>query len=233
VTLSTIHRVKGREWDHVVVFGVTDGIMPHRLSVDIEEERRILHVGITRGRQRVLVLGDRSRRSRFLGELDGSAPPIEVRATAEVAPAVEAGRPTPTRTTLPAEVGLDVRVLGGYEGTISAVDDGGVRLALDDGGSFFVRFGERVTHQGMALTLGPPPSPRAAQAGAALRAWRLQRSRADAVPAFVVLSDKHLDGIAERHPSSMAELRACPGIGPAKLESYGEEILEVLESLVG
>ena len=46
------------------------------------------------------------------------------------------------------------------------------------------------------------------------------------MPAYVVLSDKHLDGIAERHPTSLAELRACPGIGPAKLESYGDEILD-------
>ena len=51
------------------------------------------------------------------------------------------------------------------------------------------------------------------------------------MPAFVVLSDKHLDGIAERHPTSLAELRACPGIGPAKLDTYGDEILEVLAGL--
>jgi len=94
-----------------------------------------------------------------------------------------------------------------------------------------VRFGERVTLAGTPLTLAPPPSPLAEAAGAALRAWRLQRSKADAVPAFVVLSDKHLDGIAERNPTSLAELRACPGIGPAKLESYGDEILEVLAAL--
>ena len=68
----------------------------------------------------------------------------------------------------------------------------------------------------------------AAAAGERLRAWRLERSKADGVPAYVVLSDKHLDGIAERHPTSLAELRACPGIGPAKLESYGDEILELL-----
>ncbi len=64
---------------------------------------------------------------------------------------------------------------------------------------------------------------------ARLRTWRLRAARkADGVPAFVVLSDKHLDGIAERHPTSLAELRACPGIGPAKLDTYGDEILEVL-----
>jgi superfamily II DNA helicase RecQ len=124
-----------------------------------------------------------------------------------------------------------VRVLGGYEGSISAIDAEGVRLALDGGGSFFVRFGERVTHDGMLLTLSGPPSPVAGQAREALRAWRLERSRTDAVPAFVVLSDKHLDGIAERHPASLAELRACPGIGPAKLESYGDEILEILDAV--
>ena len=213
--------------------------MPHRLSYDLEEERRILHVGITRGRQQVLVLGDRTRRSPYFAELDGSAAPDQVRAAAAAtraaatAPlAASAARTAPVvRTSLPAELGLGVKVLGGYEGTVEVVDDTGVRLRLDDGGSFFVRFGERVTVDGAPLTLARPPSPAAEASGAALRAWRLQRSKADGVPAFVVLSDKHLDGIAERHPTSLAELRACPGIGPAKLESYGDEILEVLASL--
>ena len=74
VTVSTIHRVKGREWDHVAVFGVADGVTPHRLADDVEEERRVLHVGITRGRRRVAVLADRSRRSPFVDELTGAAP---------------------------------------------------------------------------------------------------------------------------------------------------------------
>src|SRR5690606_35679277 len=74
VTLSTIHRVKGREWDRVVIYGVVDGVVPHRLSEDAEEERRVLHVGITRGRHRVSVLTDRSRLSPFLAEMAGTAP---------------------------------------------------------------------------------------------------------------------------------------------------------------
>jgi len=235
VTLSTIHRVKGREWDRVVVFGATEGLMPHRLSTDVEEERRILHVGITRGRERVLVLGDRSRRSPFCAELDGSAARGQVRAAvAAAAPAVVATatrKASTARTTLPAEVGQVVKVLGGYEGAIEVIEDAGVRLRLDDGGSFFIRFGERITVDGSPLTLARPPSPVAVAAGERLRAWRLERSKADGVPAYVVLSDKHLDGIAERHPTSLAELRACPGIGPAKLESYGDEILELLAAL--
>ncbi len=235
VTLSTIHRVKGREWDRVVVFGATEGLMPHRLSSDVEEERRILHVGITRGRERVLVLGDRSRRSPFFAEIDGSAARGQVRATVAAAavPVVTATRKAPVaRTTLPAELGQTVKVLGGYEGEIDTIEEGGVRLRLDDGGSFFIPFGERITVDGNPRTLARPPSPLTVAAGERLRAWRLERSKADAVPAYVVLSDKHLDGIAERHPTSLAELRACPGIGPAKLESYGDEILEVLATVV-
>jgi ribonuclease D len=68
-------------------------------------------------------------------------------------------------------------------------------------------------------------------AAARLRAWRTQQAKDQGVPAYVVLSDKHLDGIAERHPASLTELRACPGIGPAKLDTYGDEILEVLGGL--
>ncbi|MEO7428843.1 MAG: HRDC domain-containing protein, partial [Acidimicrobiales bacterium] len=236
VTLSTVHRVKGREWGRVVVFGATEGLMPHRLAEDIEEERRVLHVAITRGRHRVLVLGDRTRRSPFLGELDGSAEHGHLRqAVAPKVPVSTTGaRKAPeARTTLPAGVGQLLKVLGGYEGTVEHIDDDGVRLRLDDGGSFFVRFGERVQLDGTPLTLAPPPSPMAAGAAAALRAWRRERSQADSVPAFVVLSDKHLDGIAERYPTTLTELRACPGIGPAKLDTYGEEILEVLAGVPG
>ena len=86
VELSTIHRVKGREWPHVVVFGVTEGLMPHRLSVDVEEERRVFHVAITRGRHRVAVLADASRPSPFLAELDGSAPRDRVLRAVPTAP---------------------------------------------------------------------------------------------------------------------------------------------------
>jgi superfamily II DNA helicase RecQ len=49
----------------------------------------------------------------------------------------------------------------------------------------------------------------------------------------VVLSDKHLQGIAVARPASLRELRALPGIGPTKLEAYGEEILAVLEPFSG
>jgi DNA helicase-2/ATP-dependent DNA helicase PcrA len=234
VTLSTIHRVKGLEWDRVVVFGASEGIVPHRLAEDAEEERRVLHVGITRGRERVLVLGDRSRPSSCLAELDGTAPhgvvpPRRAATSAPEAPATR--RAADEIRSLPAEVGLRLRVLGGYEGVVDEVDDDGVRLVLDGGGSFAVRFGERVTQDDKRHTLGRPISPVADAVATALKAWRTQRSKSDKVPAYVVLSDKHLQGIAERHPADLVQLRGCPGIGPAKLEAYGDDILAVLDSV--
>ena len=45
VVLSTVHRVKGREWPHIVLHEVSAGLFPHRLALDVEEERRVFHVG--------------------------------------------------------------------------------------------------------------------------------------------------------------------------------------------
>jgi len=74
VLLSTVHRVKGMEWDRVIVAGVTQGVFPHRLAENWEEERRVMHVAITRCRQRVVVLADATRPSPFLAELHEPVP---------------------------------------------------------------------------------------------------------------------------------------------------------------
>jgi DNA helicase II / ATP-dependent DNA helicase PcrA len=65
----------------------------------------------------------------------------------------------------------------------------------------------------------------------ALREWRLARARADEVPAFVVFNDRTLAELASRTPRTLAELAAVPGIGPAKLERYGPELLARLAEL--
>lgn len=173
ITLSTIHKVKGREWDRVVLFGATAGIVPHRLAEDEEEERRIFHVGITRGRHRVVVLGDEARPSSFLAELAGSAPTKP--AAASAAPA-SAGIAAPRRA--PA-VKPDLN--GADEGLFEA-----------------------------------------------LRIWRSQRSKKDKVSAFIVAPDRTLLAIIKARPATFTELSRVDGIGPTKLENYGDEILEVL-----
>jgi DNA helicase-2/ATP-dependent DNA helicase PcrA len=185
VVLSTIHRVKGREWPRVVVFGATDGIMPHRLAngrAALEEERRVFHVAITRAIDRVEVMTDTSRPSPFLVELDRDATPAELEAE-PVADGSPRSRQRPTD--VPARPAASA----------APADPGTLRLE------------------------------------AALREWRLTRSRADGVPAFVVIHDRHLTAIAERRPMDRVALAACPGIGPAKLAAYGDELVALVRSV--
>ena len=75
VVLSTVHRVKGLEWPHVIVHDASQGLFPHRLSTDVEEERRVFHVAITRGQTSVTVVAEDEAPSMFIAELDALAAP--------------------------------------------------------------------------------------------------------------------------------------------------------------
>jgi DNA helicase-2/ATP-dependent DNA helicase PcrA len=92
VTLSTFHSAKGLEWPYVFIVGCEEGIMPHKrveaprindaIAGDIEEERRLFYVGVTRARDELFLTRakmrvDRGREveclpSRFLAELPES-----------------------------------------------------------------------------------------------------------------------------------------------------------------
>ena len=61
-----------------------------------------------------------------------------------------------------------------------------------------------------------------------LRAWRAETARAQNVPAYVIFHDRTLREIALRQPASLAELATVPGVGAAKLERYGTQLLEIL-----
>jgi DNA helicase II / ATP-dependent DNA helicase PcrA len=77
VALSTIHSAKGLEWDTVFMIGMEDGVLPHTNSEDIEEERRVAYVGVTRARQRLGLTysderyGEKLEPSPFLSEIAG------------------------------------------------------------------------------------------------------------------------------------------------------------------
>ncbi len=92
--------------------------------------------------------------------------------------------------------------------------------------------GFRVLRVGSASTL--PSLARAAANGAAapfvaeLKAWRTRRAREDGVPAYVVLHDATLTELAARRPGSAAELAAVKGLGPTKIDRYGDELLDLL-----
>jgi DNA helicase II / ATP-dependent DNA helicase PcrA len=188
VLLSTVHRIKGKEWDRVIIFGASEGLFPHRLAEDDEAERRVFHVALTRARAQVFVLADAEAPSPFIGELDGS----------------RSHRPAP-----PA--------------------GGGPVTGREGAGS------------GKPRTRRPPSSPERGDAGVeptaasaaaerSLRAWRSAVAKREAVPAYVVLNDKELIGLASVLPRTLAELAGCRGIGPLRLERWGDEILAVLDA---
>lgn len=64
-----------------------------------------------------------------------------------------------------------------------------------------------------------------------LKEWRRQKAKELDVAAFMVFSDRTLRGIAEVKPKSREELRSVHGVGDAKLEAFGTEILGQLETL--
>lgn len=82
VKLSTLHASKGLEFGHVFLIGVEEGILPHQVSIDeeqIEEERRLMYVGITRAQKSLNISWCKKRKrageiqmcepSRFIAEL--------------------------------------------------------------------------------------------------------------------------------------------------------------------
>jgi ATP-dependent DNA helicase RecQ len=66
-----------------------------------------------------------------------------------------------------------------------------------------------------------------------LRAWRSEVARKRGVPAYVVLHDSTIDGIATARPATLAQLRGIPGIGDKKLEHYGDELLALVNVAQG
>jgi DNA helicase-2/ATP-dependent DNA helicase PcrA len=64
----------------------------------------------------------------------------------------------------------------------------------------------------------------------ALKRWRLQRAKSDEIPAYVVFHNSTLAEIAARRPKTISELSSVPGVGPAKLERYGRDVLDALAS---
>ena len=61
-----------------------------------------------------------------------------------------------------------------------------------------------------------------------LRSWRLERSREDSVPAYVVLHDATLHELAAVRPRTKTELAGIKGFGPTKLERYGDDLIALL-----
>ena len=202
VTLSTFHSAKGLEWDSVFLVGLQDGTVPLVYAdtpAAIEEERRLLYVGMTRARVDLALSwalarnpGQAPRRkpSRFLTPL---LPASEVasneasgasRRSRKAAHCRECGKPL----TGPAQ-----KKIGRCTDCPASYD-------------------EALYEQ--------------------LRAWRKQRAADEEKPAFVIFTDATLQLIAEHRPVTPHGLMKISGIGSAKLERYGDDLLDLLEAAV-
>ena len=252
VNLSTIHKIKGREWEHVIVYGASKGLFPHRLSEDEEGERRVFHVALTRAIRQVLVLADIQEPSPFVAELDGTRPRSPTvlvqraardaeRSSSRAQSNQRGPRRTPPRSSwtapfVAAEIGLALDH-GGHSGTVVDLTDSAATIQVGTA-RLKVPFGSEVRVQGVTVELAAPGA-RVGSSGlteryeSALREWRSEAARQAAVPAYVVLNDSELVGIASSRPKTLAELARCKGVGPVRLERWGDELLAALDSAEG
>jgi DNA helicase II / ATP-dependent DNA helicase PcrA len=253
VTLASVHAVKGREWPHVIVHHATSGLLPHRLAWDVEEERRVFHVAVTRCALSLTVVTGEPP-SPFVAEMQTKASPLrrarlhrqatlEGRGSAGQTAALQAserGRervaaraprtapPAPVMQTVPATVGFRF-ARHGHEYELVELAEEGVKAVVCGGRAFInVKYGSSVDHLGTTVTLGHPAC---AEAGERLKIWRSGRARSSGKPAYTVFDDRTLRALAAALPTSEPGLAAVPGIGPVKLETYGPELTAMFEEL--
>ncbi|MBB5936816.1 DNA helicase-2/ATP-dependent DNA helicase PcrA [Streptomyces zagrosensis] len=211
VTLASLHAAKGLEWDAVFLVGLTEGMLPithAKTDRQIEEERRLLYVGVTRARRHLMLSwalsrspgGRPTRRpSRFL---DGLRPGSAAAAAPRMA------------------VSGGTAATGGVERGVSAKrrPRGPVRCRV---------CGRSLTDAGEMKLMRCEDCPSELDEGLhdRLLDWRAQQAARLGQPAYCVFTDKTLLAIAEAVPDSEARLSAISGVGARKLRTYGPDVL--------
>ncbi|MEU0694711.1 ATP-dependent DNA helicase UvrD2 [Streptomyces niveus] len=215
VTLASLHAAKGLEWDAVFLVGLTEGMMPityAKTDEQVEEERRLLYVGVTRARLHISLSwalsrapgGRASRRpTRFLSGLrPGSSAPGTRPAGAAAGGAAERGGRRKRRGP------VLCRVCG-----TTLTDAGEMKLMRCEG----------------------CPSDMDEGLYERLREWRSDQAKQLGQPAYCVFTDKTLMAIAESVPGDDGELSRISGVGGRKLERFGADVLAICagEELAG
>ena len=217
VTLSSLHSAKGLEWDAVFIVGCSEGLIPLNAAdsaAAVQEERRLLYVGMTRARRRLQLSwararqpgGPRDRRaSRFLQDVD-----VSTDGTADAA----VGNSTQTSWQ-----GVLVSGSGRRRTERAARSPGRCRVC------------DKALVTGPERTLGrcrTCPGRDDPQVRARLADWRAGEAKRRSAPEFVVMTDATLEAIAEVQPSTLPELGDIPGMDEHKLATYGALVLDLI-----
>jgi len=212
VTLASLHAAKGLEWDCVFMVGCSDGLIPVSMAQGpeaIQEERRLMYVGLTRARRELRLSwsgarnpgGRASRRpSRFLDEAasilgDGA------RSAGRAVGGGSGGRSG--RAGKPAKVAKSSKCRGCGQDLVT----GATRK--------------------VGRCKDCPPTYDEATFNA-LVGWRLEVAGQAKVAAYLVFTDATLTAIAEMRPANQGELAMISGVGARKLERYGDDVLAVM-----
>ncbi|MFF0456799.1 ATP-dependent DNA helicase UvrD2 [Nocardia africana] len=212
VTLASLHAAKGLEWGAVFLVGLTDGTLPiaHVLGeggavtdeAALEEERRLLYVGVTRAREHLRLSWALSRadgrrrnrrRSRFLTGLVPEDSPASMVAQQAGARGGRSRRLPVCRVCGRSLLNSTDTLLGRCSGCPAEVDT---------------------------------------ELLSALQEWRRQRAEELRIKPFAVVSVKTLTAIAEQVPMDEDALAAIPGIGQQKSQQFGPELLAIVRSRV-
>ncbi|MFE7586309.1 ATP-dependent DNA helicase UvrD2 [Streptomyces gardneri] len=208
VTLASLHAAKGLEWDAVFLVGLTEGMMPityAKTDEQVEEERRLLYVGVTRARVHLSLSWALSR-----------------------APGGRASR-------RPSRFLKGLRPGSGSLGSVGAAGSGGIERGLAAGrrkprGPVLCRVcGATLTEAGAMKLMRCEDCPSDMDEGLyeRLRDWRSEQARELAQPAYCVFTDKTLMAIAERVPTTDGELSSIAGVGIRKLDRFGADVLAI------
>ncbi|WP_167738678.1 ATP-dependent DNA helicase UvrD2, partial [Streptomyces prasinopilosus] len=220
VTLASLHSAKGLEWDVVFLVGVAEGMMPityAKTDEQVEEERRLLYVGVTRARERLHVSwslarspGGRANRrpSRFLDGLRSGS---------------QAGRAAP------AGGGAAGGIERGVSGRATAVLATPQPRRRQRGPARCRVCGRTLTDAGEMKLMRCEDCPSDMDEGVyeRLHDWRSEQARRSGQPAFCVFTDKTLMAIAEAVPDDPSGLARIPGVGKRKLDRYGAAVLAI------
>lgn len=209
VTLMTLHAAKGLEWSTVFITGSVEGLLPlvtEKGPADLDEERRLFYVGVTRAAHRLVITWPRRRSrgrtagavSRFVAEIRG--------ARTEMIGRLERARDSVV-----------------FQSVVRAVDPI-PPAACAVCGKGLVTGKERVL--GRCLSCPSLADPAALEE---LDRWRSRTSRESHRPNHAVLTDASLELVATRLPVSLEELAELPGLNPQKVLDYGNDLLGVVK----